>query len=316
MQKKLIVAFIGALGGAAFAQSSVTISGGVAVAYERSTLAGAKAGMTGFDASNNNITFKGVEDLGNGLKAGFELNKRFSPDSGKEYGGRSFENSFVYLTGGFGGLKLGRHQAISFAAYDAFLGFGVPFDDPKGPNGDRDYAFNQRAGSRYDSAISYSTPNFGGFVATVVTTRNPNVNTDREHTAISLAYANGPVSVMYGHEVVGAKTGDVRRSDKNLGVSYDFGVAKALLLWGQEGSAKALTSVGALVPIGTATKLKATYRTKGEGVNAAGVKASKEATWALGMDYALSKRTSLFADYGDYKGYAQAAYRVGLKHTF
>lgn len=316
MQKRFITLFIGAVSGAAFAQSSVTISGGAAAAYERSTLAGAKSALTGFDASVNHLTFKGTEDLGGGLKASFELNKRFNLVDGKEYAGRGFENAYITLSGGFGHVKLGRHQAISVAAFDAFGGLGVPFDDPTGPSGDRDYGYNNRAASRYDNAISYSTPKFGGFGATLVTTRNPTVNTDRESTALGLAYANGPLSVMYVHELVGAKTGDVRRSDKNLGASYDFGVAKALLLWGQEGSAKARTAIGAIVPVGANVKLKGTYRTEGESVNASGVKSLKTAGWAFGTEYSLSKRTSLFADYGDYKDSAQAAYRIGVKHAF
>lgn len=316
MQKRVITLFIGALGGAAFAQSSVSISGSVASAYERSTLADAKASLTGFDASANNITFKGTEDLGGGLKAGFELNQRFNSATGSAYAGRSFENSFVTLSGGFGNVKLGRHQAISVAAFDVFSGLGVPFENPNGPSSDRDYTYNNRAASRYDSAISYGTPKLGGFSATLVTTVNPTVNTDRENTALGLAYANGPLSVLYVHEVVGTKTGDVRRSDKNLGASYDFGVAKGMLLWGQEGSSKARATFGVTVPVGGNVVLKAAYRTKGESVNASGVKSSKVAGWALGSEYSLSKRTSLFADYGDYKDSPQAAFRLGMKHTF
>lgn len=316
VNKKITMVLLGMIGGAAMAQSNVTISGGVAVAYERSTLEGSKSRLTGYDASANNITFKGVEDLGGGLKIGFELNKRFNSVDGKEYASRSFENALVSVGGGFGLVKLGRHQAISVAAYDAFGGLGVPFDDAKGPSGDQDYAYNNRSGSRYDGAISYTSPNLGGFVATFVTTKNPTVNTDRESTAFSLAYGSGALSTMYVYELVGAKIGDVRRSDKNLGLSYNFGVAKALLLWGQEGSAQARTSVGAVVPLTSSVNLRGTYRTKGESVNAAGVKTAKKAAWALGADYSLSKRTNLFADYGDYKDSAQAAYRIGIKHTF
>lgn len=112
------------------------------------------------------------------------------------------------------------------------------------------------------------------------------------------------------------KAANVRRADQNLGVSYDFGVAKALLLWGKEGSADARTSVGVIVPVGPALQLKAQYRTEGQTVNAAGTKSDVGSAWALGAEYALSKRTGLFAHYGDLDNAVQSAYRVGITHKF
>jgi predicted porin len=64
------------------------------------------------------------------------------------------------------------------------------------------------------------------------------------------------------------------------------------------------TAIGVTVPMGAAT-IKAAYRT-GDSANAT----------AIGVDYALSKRTVAFADFGDVKGAAQSAYRFGLRHSF
>lgn len=325
MKKTLITLATFALAGAAFAQSSVTISGGISAAYERTTAKDDDAGITGYDASSNNITFRGTEDLGGGLKVDFVLNSRFNTASGSlgsaalTSGGtdyRLFENAFVALSGGFGQLGAGRNQPISVAAFDAFGGLGTDFSNKNASTAARDYAYNNVAASRHDKIIWYTTPNFNGFAGTVARTFNPAINTDREVTLARAAYAKGPLSVAYVVEQVPTKTGDTRRNDQNLGVSYDFGVAKALLLWGQEGSAKSRTTIGTHVPVGSNIKLLGSYRTEGETVSSKGVVTTLAAGWAFGAEYALSKRTTMFAHYGDNDVSAQSAYRIGVRHTF
>lgn len=315
MKKTIVTLAAVAATGAAFAQSSVTISGSVAAAYEQYSVGG-DAELTGFDASANNITFKGIEDLGGGLKIAFTLNKRFDLSNGSSYNSREFENAFLTLSGGFGAVTAGRHQAISVASFDIFNGLGIRVWSPAGVGSANDYAYNNTAANRYDDAISYATPNFNGFSATAVTTSNPGVNTGRESTAVRLGYAKGPLSVAYVRENVAAKTGDVRRTDQNLGLSYDFKVAKALLLWAKDGSADDRTSVGVIVPVGIALQLKAQYRTEGQAVSASGARSVMGSAWALGAEYALSKRTGLFAHVGDVDNAVQSAYRVGITHAF
>jgi predicted porin len=58
------------------------------------------------------------------------------------------------------------------------------------------------------------------------------------------------------------------------------------------------------------------YRTEGQTVNAAGKKSDVGSAWALGAEYSLSKRTGLFAHYGDLDNAVQSAYRVGIRHKF
>ncbi|TMH02123.1 MAG: porin, partial [Betaproteobacteria bacterium] len=65
--------------GAAHAQSNVTIYGFVDQAVGRN------AGQTGthvLDSTGSRLGFKGEEDLGDGLKASFLLEQRFSPQNG------------------------------------------------------------------------------------------------------------------------------------------------------------------------------------------------------------------------------------------
>lgn len=87
MQKKLIALAIAAVtSGAAFAQSNVTIYGTVDMGFLHRS--GNSGGVNGTKAqkdfqsnsAESTIGFKGSEDLGNGLKAIFDLQYRLNPD--------------------------------------------------------------------------------------------------------------------------------------------------------------------------------------------------------------------------------------------
>ena len=74
MKKTLIaLAVLGAAAGVAHAQSNVTIYGVVDTGYIKETGRDVRMG----ENINNRIGFRGAEDLGGGLKATFELEKRF-----------------------------------------------------------------------------------------------------------------------------------------------------------------------------------------------------------------------------------------------
>lgn len=293
----------------------MTISGSVAGAFERQSTAGAKTGISGYDASSNNITFKGVEDLGNGWKAGFVLNKRFNIATGNTAGtepnvAREFENSYLFLESAtLGTVAMGRHQPVSFSSYDPFGALGTDFTgDADGDNTSRAYANNNAVGDRNDSTVSYTSPTISGFNVILATTVNPDINTGKEYTVGRINFNNGPLALSAAYESNETVGTAVQRKDKQLAGSYDFGIVKAALVWGKVGDAKARTAVHATVPVTSTTKLIGTYRTKA---------ATGDAAFALGTEYSLSKRTTAFAHYGD-TGVAadQSAYRIGLRHTF
>jgi predicted porin len=91
MKKSLLaLAVLGAFAGAAQAQSSVTIYGivdtGLAYTSKVSTLlyrhTGSKFGVNSGVIQGSRIGFKGVEDLGGGLSALFQLETGFNNDNG------------------------------------------------------------------------------------------------------------------------------------------------------------------------------------------------------------------------------------------
>lgn len=91
--------------GAALAQSSVTLYGRLNVTAERQKVGDVK--KTELNNTASRIGFKGEEDLGGGLKAGFIIEHGFDPTTGaaaSTFWGRQSE---VYLSSKLGMLRLG-----------------------------------------------------------------------------------------------------------------------------------------------------------------------------------------------------------------
>lgn len=107
-------------GGAAFAQSNVTIYGIVDTSIHYLSNANAQGNsnvrMDNGAIANSRIGFKGTEDLGGGLKAMFQLENGFSSDTGAmQQGGSLFgRQSWVGLQGGFGKVRVGRQNTPLF----------------------------------------------------------------------------------------------------------------------------------------------------------------------------------------------------------
>lgn len=150
------------MSGIASAQSSVTIYGLMDVAVEHLTNVGPnKSGLTRMPSLGGSLPsrlgFRGTEDLGGGLKAGFTLEMGIAPDSGAfNQGGRGFgRQSFVSLSGPWGSVGLGRQYTMLF--------WSMLDSDVMGPSlhgvGNLD---NYIPNTRADNAISYRG-SFSGF---------------------------------------------------------------------------------------------------------------------------------------------------------
>lgn len=103
--------------GSAMAQSSVTVSGLVDAyvgSMKNSGDTGSKATVGSGGMTTSWIGFKGIEDLGGGLRAEFALTSFFQADTGA-YGRFGGDNLFsrdanVGLAGDFGRVSLGRDR--------------------------------------------------------------------------------------------------------------------------------------------------------------------------------------------------------------
>lgn len=349
MQKKLIALAIAAVtSSAAFAQSNVTIYGTVDMGWLR--VGGNNGGVTGTipqnalqsNAAQSSIGFKGVEDLGNGLKAIFDLQYRLTPDTGAAM--TMAGHQYVGLTGGFGTVVAGYLDGLRYGIYGKYNPFG-------------NYSVGNFASmtTQYDraaNAIAYISPSFNGFTLILAHATNTQGsegslngvhsvatriadggnNGDDRLYSVNLIYANGPLSVDLDYETTRA----VGYSNSRLyvatgGASYDFGVVKIGgvydVIKGQANSfiggnttfaaaAFGLAAgqeydrrnwfLGATVPVGSATKVLVSYgQVKDKTLSNAD--ASK---WAIGARYALSKRTELYADYAHIKNDSSAGYTI------
>ena len=110
MKKSLLaLAALTAFTGVASAQSSVTLFGIVDVSMRN-----VKNGPTSLKSlstdgmGSSRLGFRGVEDIGGGLRASFWLEGSLAADTGNANGQNWQRRSTVSLTGGFGEVRLGR----------------------------------------------------------------------------------------------------------------------------------------------------------------------------------------------------------------
>ncbi|MFJ5381546.1 porin, partial [Cupriavidus sp. CER94] len=127
MKKSLLALAVGSLcAGSAFAQSSVTLYGIVdqSVRFQTNADAGnhSQTQVTNGAITNSRWGLKGSEALGNNLKAIFQLENGFDPDTGRaNQGGRLFgRQAYVGLSGDFGAVKLGRQYTEGFNLFGDF----------------------------------------------------------------------------------------------------------------------------------------------------------------------------------------------------
>jgi predicted porin len=152
MNRTLVVAALATLAsGAAMAQSSVTIYGRLNLTLESQDANGVKAKVMNNNSSR--IGFKGTEDLGGGLKAGFVLESGMSPDTGaaaSTFWGRQSE---VNLSGGFGTVRAGNFVSEAYFATSDYIGM---HNHETGTSSDALYAYI----GRNINKVAYRTPEF------------------------------------------------------------------------------------------------------------------------------------------------------------
>ncbi|MFJ3046205.1 porin [Herbaspirillum chlorophenolicum] len=207
MKKSLLaLAVLGAFAGAAQAQSSVTIYGIVdtGVAYiskvqTTGTNTGSKFAVNSGTIQGSRIGFKGVEDLGGGLSAVFNLETGFTNDDGGLQGSDQVTSSNLFrrksvvgLAGGFGTVLLGRQTdfADTISAYTAVADFGGLIQN-SGSN------LNRLQGTRTNNSVSYTTNNLGGFTGNLIYGFGETAGQTSAGQAFGLGgkYENGPLGL-------------------------------------------------------------------------------------------------------------------------
>lgn len=344
MQKKLIaLAVAGLVAAPAMAQSNVTIYGlvDVGVSHRSDNIApgvGSKFSVDSGIQSGNRLGFRGTEDLGNGLKAGFVLESGFGVEEpGFRNGpanGPFNRQAFVTLSGGFGTLAVGRVYTPQFNLLSAVDPFGF------GTVGQMNNIYTTDV--RVDNTVAYISPDFSGLTVTAAYVNNlsgPETlgnDGDIRVYALSPVYKNGPVLVGLNYHKIDPQTnGAASLNVWDLAGSYDFGVAKVAAAYGSRevNATDDRTSwmLGVTVPVTGMSRVLASYNYTKLDVN--GTSNDPKATqWALGYEHDLSKRTNLYVAYADISnkkgatasvgdasnggaGY-QRGFNVGIRHKF
>src|SRR5664279_4579735 len=161
MKKSLLaLAVLGAFAGAASAQSSVTLYGTVDLSakYVKNDGSDKRLSLSQDGINSSQLGFRGIEDLGGGLKAGFTLLGGVNADTGTANSKFWNRRSTLSLYSNMGELRLGRDYTPTFwneTIYDAFGTNGL------GSSLNVAQAYN---GTRQDNSIGYFLPsNLGGW---------------------------------------------------------------------------------------------------------------------------------------------------------
>jgi predicted porin len=332
-----------------------------------------------------NFGLKGTEDLGGGLKAGFDIQSSVfkfrsvdnaAPRVGAGNSTTNVPNGFmtsdafeigdriaeVSLSGGFGTLQIGRNNNSIASTVGIYQVSGV-----KAISGidNSTQAGRIIAGSARTNRIAYTSPNFSGVNvyagltpvrklpnATLGIAANDAANPDqfKDSYSVGAIFVNGPLSAVFDYSAAPAFTSTAIASVAatttvasaqgyaasngvkytTVGASYDLGVAKvgvgyqATDIVNRPGDTtvdpKNTMLVSANVPMG-ALSLGIVYGTRG---NSSTTTTSNAVTQtALGANYALSKRTTVFATANNINtGKATTTTgdvretHVGLSHSF
>ncbi|MBW8846315.1 MAG: porin [Burkholderiales bacterium] len=345
MKKALIaLAVLGLTGGAAVAQSSVTLFGvlDADMKYVKTgDLKLKKLDSAGLNTSR--IGVRGTEDLGGGLKAGFWLESQVDTDTGVAGGGSAFwgRRATVSLSGDFGEVRLGRNKTASrlhLEDFDptAFTGLGsvsVLYSNLG--------SGNSTSFGRADNLASYSLPtNLGGFYGGVDVSAGEGTSTNKGQS-VRLGYKAGPLHVSGAYASTSNAADNSKFKLASAGAAYDFGVVRPSLSYTQTkylGREQKIWTASVTAPLGQG-QLWGAY------TNAAANGAAETAVagytpigdaklFAAGYIYNLSKRTALYTTVSQVKnsgaakfivsgapaatagGQKSSGFDVGIRHSF
>jgi len=287
--------------------------------------AGAKAVGTTLGGGANAINIVTREDLGGGMNGGFDSQIRFNSATGdmnSTAGGGTalFHGANVYLGNKTGTVRVGKIIEANNCAFDPWACTGGA-----GLAGGVGVSSLAGAGTQAQS-VSFAINPINGFSASYQTTVSARTN---ERTVLNLGYANGPLTLQamniessatnaaLAAGATGSNTfaptqlvtavGD-SSTQRSIGASYNLGVARisvvnvvsknnantsaavgAAPVVGSPVLDRDITALGLTVPMGAYTLL-AGYSKDSKAV------ANADTKMSVGVNYALSKRTTIGAD--------------------
>jgi len=348
----LALAVLGAFAGAASAQSAVTMFGVVDLngRYVDNDGPGGRYTLSQDGINSSRLGFRGTEDLGGGLSAGFWLEAGVNADTGTTNAKFFNRRSTVSLIGGWGELRLGRDYSPTFwnmTIFDAFgtngVGSSLNVSNVASSLGGAvgGAPINAPVYVRSDNSIGYFLPgNLGGLYGQAMMTAGE--GGAGKYFGGRIGWASGPfdIAAAYG-EVDLTADGNTTMTISNIGGSWKFAGGFTLLAqWNKddaEGPAGAKWdeeryAIGARMPFGQ-HDIGASYVSSKVGGTKLGTLSDAD-MWVIGYQYNLSRRTALYGTYssidnksngvlaipggppGMLGGGTSSGYEVGLRHSF
>ncbi len=251
MKKTLLAAaLLAGFAGAASAQSSVTLYGVADVGYTYQQIKApsgtskSQFAMASGQQNGSRWGLKGVEDLGNGLKANFVYESGITLNSGSS-SNFTRQSTFGLSSKSWGSVDLGRRTTPGTWAFSGIDPFGAAFGTA---------ALDASMGAQFmrlSNMIMYTSPNISGFGAAIGYSSQTGLagrgvgiaketafSTSEKFRALSvgLRYANGPLLIagMYDTYMPPSNSTKTTAAKQwNLGATYDLKVVKISAAYGQ-----------------------------------------------------------------------------------
>jgi predicted porin len=326
MKKTLVVAAVSAsFAVAAHAQSSVTLYGVIDAGLTYTSNSGGKSNwqQTSGGIDQSRFGLRGSEDLGNGLKAIFNLESGFNLNNGRyaNSGSEFNRQSYVGLSSNYGTVTLGRQ-------YDAAQDFLAPLS-ATGSWGGTSFAhvgnldnLNTNYGNAVNNSIKFTSANYAGFTfggtygfsnqaGAFANNREYSVGAAYQFQGLRVAASYAQLNNPFGN-TVGATdnaatiaNGNFRDRTYGVGAAYAFGPAQVGAVWTQTRLDNFLVAqslrqdnyeVNAKYNLTPALGLGVAYTfTDQQGSGLANSLSARFHQVGAQADYALSKRTDVYA---------------------
>ncbi|MGX9218203.1 porin [Massilia varians] len=307
-KKSLAIAMLSLLPlAAAQAQTSVQIYGiaDASVGIEDTDAPGedSRTVISSGTQSTSRIGFRGTEDLGNGLKALFNIEAGVALDSGAQDAAGTFQRrAVVGLQGSFGTVTIGREYGpIAAVAQSA---------DPLGHGfyGSTLTSFgNGRLTRRLSNSVNYKSNDLSGLTFLAAYSAGERQTDDPSGNLVGAAveYKNGPLYLGAGYQQTERlATGDDK--EYALGAGYNFGAFDLRAAYleadptGANNEYKFIT-LGGVFTSGPNKFYLSGHQQKLE-------TGAKGNGFSVAYSYTLSKRTNLYSSYGRVRNNGRAAF--------
>jgi predicted porin len=332
--RPILLASLAACSCAAVAQSSVTVFGVVDLAgrYVSNDQSQYQLATSGDRASR--LGFRGTEDLGGGLSAGFWLEAPLNPDTADANFSFSRRATVSLVSHGGGELRLGRDMVPTYYEWlefdpfgDGGLGRSTRLAAASGivPSGGV-YSTTVRA----DNLVSYFTPGALGGLFAQLSMAAGEGQLGNKYYGGRIGYRDGVLagSMSWGNTQVTANDDAVIW---NIGGAYDFQSLQLTGFYSEleiGSSSQSNWQLGLAAPFGPWLVRGSYQAMTGKG------DLSNQEAWglAVGAVYSLSKRTALYATYSTISntnssfavssgppltpGNDSSGFDLGLRHSF